>query len=71
MIGKNQLMAIINSLGDATEVNYKFITNAGNNKTAIFFQGGTFNPVTGDAGTSKLFIRSGSVADAFCPPKCN
>ena len=71
MIGKSQLIAIINSLGDANEVNYKFITNTGNNKTAVFFQGGTVNPVTGQAGSAKLFIRSGSVADAFCPPKCN
>lgn len=45
MIGRNHLIAIINSLGpDATEVNYKFITS-GNGKTSIFFQGGTFNEI--------------------------
>ncbi len=72
MIGKNHLIAIINSLApEATEVNFKFISNAGNNKTSLFFQGGTYNPVSGDLGTSKLFIRTGSVSDAFCPPRCN
>jgi hypothetical protein len=72
MIGKNHLIAIINSLGpNATEVNFKFITNSGNNKTSLFFQGGMFNPVTGELGVTKLFIRTGSASDAFCPPRCN
>ena len=72
MIGKNQLIAIINSLGTAaTEVNYKFITNSGDNKTSLYFKGGTFNAVTGDPGSSQLYIRTGSTGAAFCPPTCN
>lgn len=72
MIGKNHLIAIINSLGsNATEVNFKFITNLSNGKTSIFFKGGSFNAVTGEPGTSNLYIRTGSASDAFCPPRCN
>lgn len=72
VIGKNHLIAIINSLSpDATEVNFKFITNSGNNKTSLYFQGGSLNPITGELGTSKLYIRTGSASEAFCPPRCN
>lgn len=71
-IGKNHLIAIINSLGpEATEVNFKFITNQINNKTGLYFQGGIYNVVTGEAGTEKLYIRTGTAADAFCPSRCN
>jgi hypothetical protein len=71
-IGKNHLIAIINSLGsEATEVNFKFITNQSNNKTSLFFQGGVYNAVTGEAGSEKLYIRTGSAAEAFCPTRCN
>lgn len=71
-IGKNHLIAIINSLSsDATEVNFKFITNTGNNKTSLFFQGGSLNAITGELGTSKLYIRTGSASEAFCPTRCN
>ena len=69
-IGKNHLIAIINSIGDATEVHFKFITNTVNSKTGLFFEGGTFNAVTGTSGTSKLYIRTGTASDAFCPPRC-
>ena len=70
-IGKNHLIAIINSLGnDATEVHFKFITNTDNSKTGLFFEGGMFNAVTGVHGTSKLYIRTCTASDAFCPPRC-
>jgi len=71
VIGKKHLIAVINSLGnDATYINFKFITNLENKKTSIIFQGGTFNAVSGDPGTSKLFMRTGYAADAFCPTRC-
>ena len=71
-IGKNHLIAIINSLGsEATEVNFKFITNQINNKTSLYFQGGIYNVVTGEAGNEKLYIRTGTAAEAFCPSRCN
>jgi len=71
VIGKNHLIAIINSLGnDGTEVNFKFITNSANQKTSLIFQGGAFNPVNGNPEASKLFIRTGTAPDAFCPSRC-
>lgn len=70
-IGKEYLIAIINSLGAGTEVKFKFVTDRNQSKTSIYFVGGTFDPVTGAAGTNQLFVRTGSSADAFCPTRCD
>ncbi len=71
VIGKNQLIAVINSLGSgASEVNFKFITNPGNGKTSIIFQGGSQNPVTGEPASGNLFMRTGTASEAFCPTRC-
>lgn len=70
-IGKEYLIAIINSLGAGTDVKFKFVTDRTQSKTSIYFQGGTFDPVTGAAGTNTLYIRTGNAADAFCPTRCD
>lgn len=71
-IGKNHLIAVINSLGSGADVvNFKFITNASNGKTSIIFKGGNLNAVTGDNAGSTLYMRTGTAADAFCPTQCN
>jgi len=71
VIGKNQLIAVINSLGsNSTEVNFKFITNPSNGKTSIIFKGGSQNPVTGGASTGNLYMRTGTASEAFCPTRC-
>jgi hypothetical protein len=70
MIGKEYLMAVINSVGTDANISFKFATDNSMHKTSVFFVGGNFDPVTGNPGTNKLFVRTGIAPESFCPVNC-
>jgi hypothetical protein len=70
MIGKEYLMAIVNSIGSETNVYFRFATDNAMKKTSVYFVGGTTDPVTGGPAPGKLFIRTGMTQESFCPTNC-
>ncbi len=71
VIGKQYMIALINSLGTRDALMYKFATDATTGYTCLYFQGGGTDPVTGAATTSWYYFRTGNSRDAYCPIVCD
>lgn len=67
-IDKAAVLEIINSLpAEATNVAFRFCTDASSGKTSVIFIGGS----VGQTGGATLYYRNGGNAEAFCPDNCN
>lgn len=71
LVGRDHLIAVINSLGTEQTVSFRFAYDENIKKTVVYFRGGMFNPVNGKPSSTRLFLRTGSGNDAYCPPVCN
>lgn len=70
-IGKQYLIALVNSLGPRESLMYKFAKDDATGNTCIYFQGGNTDPVSGATVANWFYFRTGSKAESYCPIVCN